>query len=124
MKECIKYFMIALFGVLLYTGAAQASGISCTSADNDSNRCFLSQAPTTHQQIFRNIFHYFSNVSLYMDNVDITPVPGNKSILLLTCFRMYWLADSPACSSLLHTSFHPVPDPHSYYVFGLRKIII
>ena len=47
MKQCIKYFMIILLGVLLYDGAAQAAGISCTLISNDSERCFLSQAPTS-----------------------------------------------------------------------------
>ena len=55
MKQCIKYFMIILLGVLLYDGAAQAAGISCTLISNDSERCFLSQAPTSHQQNIRNI---------------------------------------------------------------------
>ena len=60
-----------------------------------------------------------------MDNVDSTQVPGNKSVLLLlSYFRMCWLSDSSVGDSLLHTSFYPVPDPLSYYVFGLRKIII
>ena len=62
---------------------------------------------------------------LYMDNVDSTQVPGNKSFFfLLNYFRMYWLADSPTSNPLLHPAFYPVPDPLSYYVFGLRKIII
>ena len=118
MKQCIKYFMIILLGVLLYDGAAQAAGISCTLISNDSERCFLSQAPTSHQQNIRNIYNHFSSMPLYMDNVDSTQVPGNKSFfILLNYFRMYWLADSPTSNPLLHPAF-------SYYVFGLRKIII
>ena len=125
MKQCIKYFMIILLGVLLYDGAAQAAGISCTLISNDSERCFLSQAPTSHQQNIRNICNHFSSMPLYMDNVDSTQVPGNKSFfILLNYFRMYWLADSPSSNPLLHSAFYPVPDPLSYYVFGLRKIII
>ena len=113
MKQCIKYFMIILLGVLLYDGAAQAAGISCTLISNDSERCF------------RNIYNHFSSMPLYMDNVDSTQVPGNKSFfILLNYFRMYWLADSPTSNPLLHPAFYPVPDPLSYYVFGLRKIII
>ena len=72
MKQCIKYFMIILLGVLLYDGAAQAAGISCTLISNDSERCFLSQAPTSHQQNIRNIYNHFSSMPLYMDNVDST----------------------------------------------------
>ena len=45
MRQCIKYFMIVLLGVLLYGGAAQAAGISCTFIRNDEERCILSQAP-------------------------------------------------------------------------------
>lgn len=91
MKQCIKYFMIILLGVLLYDGAAQAAGISCTLISNDSERCFLSQAPTSHQQNIRNIYNHFSSMPLYMDNVDSTQVPGNKSFfILLNYFRMYW----------------------------------
>ena len=127
MKQCIKYFMIILLGVLLYDGAAQAAGISCTFIRNDEERCILSQAPTTtHKQDIRSILYdHFSSIPLYMDNVDSTQVPGNKSFfILLNYFRMYWLADSPSSNPLLHSAFYPVPDPLSYYVFGLRKIII
>ncbi len=117
--------MIILLGVLLYDGAAQAAGISCTFIRNDNGRCVLSQAPTSHQQNIRNIYNHFLSTPLYIDNVDSTQVPGNKSVLLLlNYFRMYWLTDSPACNSLLHISFYAIPDPLSYYVFGLRKIII
>ena len=126
MKQCIKYFMIVLLGVLLYDGAAQAAGISCTFIRNDEERCILSQAPTAHKQDIRSILYdHFSSMALYMDNVDSTQVPGNKSVLLLlNYFRMYGLPDSSISGSLLHASFAPVPDPLSYYVFGLRKIII
>ena len=127
MRQCIKYFMIVLLGVLLYDSVAQAAGISCTFIRNDEERCILSQAPTTaHKHDIRSILYdHFSSIPLYMDNVDSTQVPGNKSVLLLlNYFRMCWLSDSSIGDSPLHTSFYPVPDPLSYYVFGLRKIII
>ena len=114
-------------GELLYDSVAQAAGISCTFIRNDEERCILSQAPTTaHKQDIRSILYdHFSSIPLYMDNVDSTQVPGNKSVLLLlNYFRMCWLSDSSIGDSPLHTSFYPVPDPLSYYVFGLRKIII
>ena len=97
MRQCIKYFMIVLLGVLLYDGVAQAAGISCTFIHNDEERCILSQAPTTtHKQDIRSILYdHFSSIPLYMDNVDSTQVPGNKSVLLLlSYFRMCWLSDS------------------------------
>ena len=126
MKQCIKYLMILLLGVLLYDGAAQAAGISCTFIrNNDDERCILSLAPTTQHQNIRTSYTPFLSTPLYIGNVDSTHVPGNKSaLLLLNYFRMRWLAESPACDSLLHASFYPVPDPLSYYIFGLRKIII
>ena len=78
MKQCIKYFMIILLGVLLYDGAAQAAGISCTLISNDSERCFLSQAPTSHQQNIRNIYNHFSSMPLYMDNVTVHRCPATR----------------------------------------------
>lgn len=124
MKQCIKYLIAILLGVLLYDVALQAADIPCTPITH-TTRCILSQAPTTQQQVIRNIYFHLSIISLYMDNVDSTQVPGNKGVLLLlNYFRMHWPADSPTCNSLLHSSFHPMPDPHAYYVFGLRKIII
>ena len=96
MRQCIKYFMIVLLGVLLYDSVAQAAGISCTFIRNDEERCILSQAPTTaHKQDIRSILYdHFSSIPLYMDNVDSTQVPGNKSVLLLlNYFRMCWLSD-------------------------------
>lgn len=125
MKQCLKYLMVILLGVLLYDGAAQAAGISCTFMRSDEEGYALSQAPTSHQQNIRNIYNHILSMPLYMDNVDSTQVPGNKSFfILLNYFRMYWLADSPTSNPLSHSAFYPVPDPLSYYVFGLRKIII
>ena len=74
MRQCIKYFMIVLLGVLLYDSVAQAAGISCTFIRNDEERCILSQAPTTaHKQDIRSILYdHFSSIPLYMDNVDLS----------------------------------------------------
>ena len=98
MKQCIKYLMILLLGVLLYDGAAQAAGISCTFIrNNDDERCILSQAPTSHQQNIRNIYNRFLSTPLYIDNVDRTQVPGNKSVrLLLNYCCMRRRAEAPA----------------------------
>lgn len=124
MKQCIKYLIAILLGVLMYGCAMQAADIPCTPV-NHATRCILSQAPTTQQQVIRNIFNHLSSVSLYMDNVDCTKVPANKSILLLmNCFRMCWRDDSLTLGALAHSPYYLVPDPLSYYVFGLRKIII
>ena len=62
---------------------------------------------------------------LYMDNVDSTQVPGNKSFfILLNYFRMYWLADSPTSNPLLHPAFYPVPDPLSYYAVSYTHLTL
>lgn len=125
MKQCIKYLILFLLGVLLYDTAAQATGISCLSTNNDTEGYFFSQAPTTQQQVTRNIYNHFSSVTLYMDDIDSMQVPSDKSMLLLLNYiRTYWLADSPVCNSSLCIYSPPVSDPISYYVFGLRKIII
>lgn len=126
MKQCIKYLMITLLGVLLYDSAVQAAGVPYAYTYPEEERCVLSQAPITHEQDIRNILYdHFSSLPLYIDHVDSTQVPGNKSsLLLLNAFQTYRPSGSPANSSSPRIAFCPVPDPLSYYVFGLRKIII
>ncbi|EGF56926.1 hypothetical protein [Bacteroides fluxus] len=123
MKQCIKLSIIIILAALLHNGATKAADFLCTPASNPTECCFLSQAPAT-QQAVQNFYDHFYTVSLYMEHVDSTQVPGNKSILLRTnLFRMQLHAHSPECDRLLYLSPHPVPDTN-YYIFGLRKIII
>lgn len=124
MRHCIRYFLIILLSVLLYDGTVQAAGVSCTSKNNNTEQCFLSQAPTMLQQIIHNSNHFLST-PLFMDNVDRTQVPNNRSIsLLLNYSRVQWLTNSTAGNQLLHSSLHLMPDPFYYYIIELRKIII
>lgn len=123
MKQCIKYCMVAILAVLLYNGATEAAPSLCTTA-NESTEGFVFQSGTDTRQSIRNFYEHLSTVSLCMEHIDNTQVPGNKSILIRkNLFREYLRAGAPECDRLSYLSSHPVPDPN-YYVIGLRKIII
>lgn len=127
MKQCIKYLMTILIGLLLYDGMVQVASMSCTLRQNESERCTLSQAPTSqlsHAHI-RNIYHYFLSTPLYIDQIDTMQVRDNKSMyLLLNYLRMGKNTHFPGEVSLSPPVYRSASDPLSYYVFGLRKIII
>ena len=123
MKQCIKLSIIVILAALLHNNAIKAADFLCTPTSNQAERCFLSQAPTK-QQAVQHFYDHFLTVSLCMEHVDSTQVPGNKCILLRTnLYKMHLQAYSPKCDRLLYLSPHPVPDAN-YYIFGLRKIII
>ena len=127
MKQCIKYLMTILFSILLYDGMVQVASMSCTLRRNESERCTLSQTPAlqlSHTHI-RNIYHYFLSTPLYIDKVDTMQVRDNKSMyLLLSYLRTGKAAHSSGDVSLSPPAYRSASDPLSYYVFGLRKIII
>ena len=92
MKQCIKYFMIILLGVLLYDGAAQAAVYRAPFDKQRQRRCFLSQAPYLTSQNIRNIYNHFSSMPLYMDNVDSTQV---EKVQLFHFAKNYFLLAEP-----------------------------
>lgn len=123
MKQCIKIGIIVILAALVHNGALQAADVLCIPTSPKTECCLLSQAPTA-QQTIQNFYHYFLTVSLCLEYVDGTQVPGNKSILLpANSFKMQLAAYSSEYDRLLFLSPHPMLDT-SYYVFGLRKILI
>lgn len=122
MKQCIKYSIIVILAALLHNNVTAADFL-CTSVSNQTEKCILSQAPTSKQAV-QNFYYHFSTFSLCMEHSDSVQVPGNKIILLrANVYKMQQPAYSPECDRLLYLSPHPVPDAN-YYIIGLRKIII
>lgn len=123
MKQCIRYCIIVLLAALLHNGAVEAADFLCIPASVKTEHCILTQAPTT-QQAIRNFYNYLSSTTSCLEHVDITQVPGNKSILLRTdIIRLQQSLRAQDCDHLSYLYYSYVPDPH-YYVFGLRKIIV
>lgn len=124
MKLGIKYCMIILLTILLHHSIAGAMDLSCAPTFSAIERCNFSQAPTAGQAV-RNIYNHFPAKALCLDHVDTTQVPGNKCILLVANHLwIEWLADSLSRSIALPPAFDIQSDPLTYYIFGLRKILI
>lgn len=125
MKQCLKLCMIVILAVSLHTIAAETASVSCTPATTQAAAsCFLPQdTATVTQQSIRNSF--LSVVTLCMEHADSIQISSEKSFLPrpdLSGTQLH--AYPPECSRRLsHLSPYPVPDM-SYYIFGLRKIII
>lgn len=123
MKQCIKYSILIILIALLHNSAIKAAGFLCTPVSNNTEYCFSSQTSTSKQAV-QDFYSHFSIVSLCVEHVDSAQVPASKSIMLLTrLFGILPCTSSSGCDRLLYLPSHPVPDT-SYYIFGLRKIII
>ena len=86
-------------------------------------KCYVSQDHPFHNALER-LYHFYTTQSCDMSHVDVAHIPADKSILLLIAyFCEHYKFQNPVYSASLHT-FTYLYDPISYYIYGLRKIVI
>ena len=83
----------------------------------------MSQDRPVHNALER-LYNFYSTQSCDMSHTDVTHVPADKSMLLLIAyFCEHYKLQSPPDSASLHTPTY-YHDPISYYIYGLRKIVV
>ncbi|WP_303010764.1 hypothetical protein [uncultured Bacteroides sp.] len=125
MKQSLKFGLFAVLTLLIY----------CVNNDIISDICKVS-SPTYRQEIccisqdrpvqnaIERLYHLYSTHSFYMSHTDVANVPAEKSVLLLIAsFCEHYKSPSPPHSSSLHPPKF-LNDPVTYYIYGLRKIVI
>lgn len=115
-------FLCLLHSIIMK--AANADAVYSNSGF-EQTKCSISQAHCCTYDIFDNYHLHSSAMPCEMGHVDISNVPAAKS-----CYRFAArLRDHKSSSRAANYdspqfSLYSLSDPVSYYVFGLRKIIV
>lgn len=128
MKHKLKYGMVLALALLLHLITMKVADISCFPADFEAqDECFISQASysPSSDNPYGHFHFYCTTMPCEMGHADISHVPTDKSFLRSeTCIRKYMLRKSLSSDISIHIDTHRLFDPLTYYVYGLRKIII
>ena len=125
MKQSLKFGLLLVLALLIHcaTNGAVEDMCKVSSPTYRQEKCYVSQDCPVHNALER-LYHLYSTQSCDMNHTDIAHVPADKSILLLiTYFCEHYKFQSPPLSSSLHSSEY-FYDPISYYIYGLRKIVV
>ena len=95
MKQSLKYYILIVLAVLLHSVTMKAANTSYIIEDPDQDECFISHVPT--------------------DKSFIRPE---------TVFHKYRMRNNPLSDHSIYSHTYNPSDPLTYYVYGLRKIII
>ena len=125
MKQSLKFGLLLVLALLIHCVANGTMEDICkvTSPTYRQEKCYVSQDRPIHNALER-LYNLYATQSCDMSHTDITHVPANKSILLpmASSGEHYNFQSSP------HSSPPPSPtyfyDPISYYIYGLRKIVV
>lgn len=124
MKQSLKYGLLVVLMLLLHSVTMKAVNIAELPTEAVQEECFLSQARSAHH-LFERFYIYYSNMPCELSHADVSHIPTDKSVVRhFARFRAYKAMNHSFTDFLLHSTIYSLSDPVSYYVFGLRKIII
>lgn len=124
MKQSLKYGLLIVLALLLHSVTMKAVAFVDLSTEAVQEECFLSQAHPM-QHAFNRFYIYYSNMPCEMGHVDMSHIPTDKSFIRhFTRFREHKAMNDSFFDYLVHPLTYSSSDPVSYYVFGLRKIIV
>lgn len=125
MKQSLKYVLLVVMTLLLHSVATRAVDVVELSIEPVQEECFLSQASSVYNDAFEPFHIYYSDMPCEMGHTDISHVPTDKSFVKhFFRFREYKTITHYFPDHRLQLSIYSLSDPVSYYVFGLRKIIV
>lgn len=124
MKQGLKYGLLIVMALLLHSVTMKAVDAAKLSTETVQQECFLSQADSI-SHAFERFYIYYSNMPCEMGHADVSHIPADKSFIIhFSRFREHKALNDFFSDYLVHPSIYSLSDPVSYYVFGLRKIII
>ena len=114
MKQSLKYYILIALAVLLHSVTMKAANTSYIIEDPDQDRNILER------------FHFYCTIMpCEMGHADISHVPTDKSFIRPeTVFHKYRMRNNPLSDHSIYSHTYNPSDPLTYYVYGLRKIII
>ena len=125
MKQNLKFGLLLVLALLIHcaTNGAMEDMCKVSSPTYRQEKCYVSQ-DCPIQNALERLYNLYATQSCDMSHTDVTHVPTNKSVLLpVAYFCEHYKFQSPPPSSSLHSSEY-FYDPISYYIYGLRKIVV
>lgn len=125
MKQSLKYGLFLVLALLIHVVSNEAMEDNCRVASPTyrQERCCVSQVHPIHNALER-LYYFYSTQSCDMSHADVANIPTDKSVqLLVAYFREYKSQQNPTQNYSPHIPkfFY---DPITYYIYGLRKIVI
>ncbi len=125
MKQSLKYGLFLVLALLIHVVSNEAMEDNCRVSPPTyrQEKCYVSQDHPVHNALER-LHYFYSTQSCDMSHADVAHIPTDKSVqLLITYFREY---KSQQNTSQIHSLHIPkyFYDPITYYIYGLRKIVI
>lgn len=125
MKQNLKFGLLLVLALLIHcaTNGAMEDMCKVSSPTYRQEKCYMSQ-DCPIQNALERLYNLYATQSCDMSHTDVTHVPTNKSVLLPVAFSgEHHNSQRPYHSSSSHppTCYY---DPISYYIYGLRKIVI
>ena len=125
MKQSLKFGLLLVLALLIHCATnGTVEGICKVSSPTyRQEKCCVSQDHPIHNALER-LYNLYTSQSCDMSHTDVAHVPADKSILLLiTYFCEHYRHQSPPYSASSHSPTYYY-DPISYYIYGLRKIVV
>ncbi|WP_175631173.1 hypothetical protein [Bacteroides acidifaciens] len=125
MKQSLKFGLLLVLTLLIHctTNGAIENICKVSSPAYRQEKCYVSQDHPAHNALER-LYNFYSTQSCDMSHTEVAHVPADKSVLLLIAyFREHYKLQIPPYPISLHapTCYY---DPISYYIYGLRKIVV
>ncbi len=125
MKQSLKYGLFLVLALLICVVSNEIIKENCKAGFTTygQKKCYVSQNHPVRNAL-EHLYHFYTTQSCDLSHIDVVHVPAEKSVeLLITTFYEYKDTQNPPQVSHL-----PLPksyyDPVTYYIYGLRKIII
>ena len=125
MKQSLKFGLLLVLALLIHcaTDGAMENNSKASSPTYRQEKCYVSQDRPVHNALER-LYHLYSTQSCDMNHTDVAHVPTDKSMfLLIAYFCDHYKHQSPPYPVSSHSPTYYY-DPISYYIYGLRKIVI
>lgn len=125
MKQSLKYGLFLVFALLIHVVSNEAMEDNCRVAPPTyrQEKCYVSQDHPV-QNALERFYYFYSTQSCDMSHADVAHVPADKSVqLLIAYFSEYKNQLNTSKTHSLHIPKY-FYDPISYYIYGLRKIVI
>ena len=124
MKQSLKYGVLFVLVLLLYSVMSEATDKLCIPEVSQSDNFNVSQARPMRNAIDK-FYHLYSVLSCDMEHADLSHVPTDKSFLRLsTRMREFRGIIPPSNDYSSHLYTHDPIDPVVEYIYGQRKIVI
>lgn len=125
MKQSVKYLLLLILLLAMHlsvwTGVEATTDAPVAKTETGTS---LSQAPT-RQQLLNDLYNHIASQAVCLDVVDTPVVPAYKVMRLLASCVQTFIDDRDMPEPA--DTYQPQilsGNPHKYYLFGLRKLLI